>query len=87
MLVVTRKVSESILIGDQIEVTVTDIGSERVKIGISAPRGIPIVRKELLETQELNREASAASGPKEMEELSRILKSVSATDKTKTQKK
>lgn len=73
MLVVTRKTSESILIGDDIEITVTEIGAERVKIGISAPRGIPIIRKELLETRNLNREASAASGPKEMAELRRLL--------------
>lgn len=74
MLVVSRKVSESILIGDDIEVIVTEIGAERVKIGIRAPRGIPVNRKELLETKKLNREASAASGPREMEELRRLLR-------------
>lgn len=73
MLVVSRKVSESILIGDDIEVIVTEIGAERVKIGIRAPRGIPVNRKELLETKRLNQEASAASGPREMEELRRLL--------------
>lgn len=87
MLVITRKTSESILIGDDIEIVVTEIGAERVKIGIQAPRGVPIVRKELLETQELNREASAASGREEVEKLRRLLKSAPAPGVTKTQKK
>ena len=73
MLVITRKPSESILIGDDIEIVVTEIGAERVRIGINAPKGVPILRKELLETRELNREASAASGQKEMEDLRRLL--------------
>ena len=73
MLVISRKVSESILIGDDIEIIVTEIGAERVKIGIRAPRGVPVNRRELLETKRLNREASNASGPREMEELRRLL--------------
>lgn len=77
MLVITRKPCESILIGDDIEIVVTEIGAERVKIGIKAPKGVPILRKELLETRELNCEASAASGPKEMAELRRLLQSKS----------
>ena len=78
MLVITRKPCESILIGDDIEIVVTEIGAERVKIGIKAPKGVPILRKELLETRKLNCEASAASGPKEMAELRRLLLSGSS---------
>ena len=59
MLVISRKVSESIMIGNDIEIVVTEIGSERVKIGINAPKGVPILRRELLETREMNREAAA----------------------------
>ena len=73
MLVISRKISESILIGDDIEITVTEISGERVKIGINAPKGIPIMRKELLETQELNREASTASSPEKIDELLHLL--------------
>jgi carbon storage regulator len=88
MLVITRKTSESILIGDDIEIVVTEIGAERVRIGIKAPKGVPILRKELLETRELNREASAASGPREMEELRRLLKTGGKVEKErKTEKK
>lgn len=73
MLIITRKTSESILIGSDIEITVTEISGERVKIGINAPKGIPIMRKELLETQELNREASAAASEEKVEKLLRLL--------------
>ena len=73
MLVITRKTSESILIGSDIEITVTEISGERVKIGINAPKGIPIMRKELLETQELNREANATASPEKVDELLRLL--------------
>ena len=59
MLVISRKTSESIMIGSDIEIVVTEIGSERVKIGIKAPKGIPILRRELLETREMHREAAA----------------------------
>ena len=73
MLIVTRKESESILIGDDIEVIVTEIGAERVKIGIRAPKGIPIIRSELMETKKLNQEASAASGREKVEMLRELL--------------
>lgn len=74
MLVISRKTSESVIIGDDIEIVVTEIGSERVKLGINAPKGVPILRKELLETREMNREAAGAVSEKAvMEELRRLL--------------
>lgn len=73
MLVVSRKKSESILIGDDIEIIVTDIGAERVKIGIKAPKGVTILRRELLETEKLNREASSASGKDALDQLKKAL--------------
>ena len=48
MLVLSRKPNETIVVGDAIEVTVLEILGERVKIGINAPRDVPIVRQELL---------------------------------------
>lgn len=49
MLVVSRKKNESILIGDDIEVTITQIENGTVKIAINAPKAITILRKELFE--------------------------------------
>ena len=47
MLVLTRKPSESLIIGDDIEVTVLSVMGDKVRIGIQAPREIPVYRKEI----------------------------------------
>jgi carbon storage regulator len=53
MLVLTRKASQSIMIGDEIEVSVLAIMGEKVRIGIEAPRSVPVFRKEVyVEIQE-----------------------------------
>lgn len=48
MLVLTRKKDESIIIGDNIEIIITDISEDKVKIGINAPKSMKVFRKELL---------------------------------------
>jgi carbon storage regulator len=53
MLVLTRKSNQSIMIGDEIEVSVLSIMGEKVRIGIEAPRAVPVFRKEVyIEIQE-----------------------------------
>ncbi len=53
MLVLTRKSNQSIMIGDEIEISVLAIVGEKVRIGIQAPRDVPVFRKEVyLEIQE-----------------------------------
>jgi carbon storage regulator len=47
MLVLTRKSNQSIMIGDEIEVSVLSIMGEKVRIGIEAPRSVPVFRKEV----------------------------------------
>lgn len=60
MLVITRKKDESILIGDDIEVKIVKIEDGSVKLAISAPKDINILRKEILDkVKEENKEAVA----------------------------
>lgn len=64
MLVLTRKSNQSIMIGDEIEVSVLSIMGEKVRIGIQAPRDIPVFRKEVyLEIQQ--ERAGVADGDSE----------------------
>ena len=59
MLVFTRKKGESLIIGNEIEVTILNVGSGSVKVGINAPRHISVHRKEVFEA--IKRENVAAS--------------------------
>lgn len=57
MLILTRKKGESIKIGDEIEIFITEIKGDKVRIGISAPEHMKITRTELYLTVENNKEA------------------------------
>jgi carbon storage regulator len=62
VLVLTRKGNQSIMIGDDIEVSVLAIMGEKVRIGIEAPRSVPVFRKEVyVEIQEDRDDSSAGS--------------------------
>lgn len=74
MLVISRKVSESILIGDNIEIHISEISGDRVKLAISAPKEVRITRKELLETASFNREAGEKPQAQALSELKNLLK-------------
>ena len=74
MLVLTRKRNESIVIGDDIEVTVLSVAGEKVRLGIEAPRDIPVFRKEIyLEIQQQRLE----EGTSVREEVDEALKRLS----------
>ena len=58
MLALTRKKGESLVVNNNIEITVLEIRGDQVKIGISAPKDVPIYRKEVyLQIQEENKES------------------------------
>ena len=49
MLALARKINQSIMIGNDIEVTLLEIKGDQIKIGISAPQNVPIYRKEIFD--------------------------------------
>ncbi len=60
MLVLTRKSNQSIMIGDDVEVSVLSVMGEKVRIGIQAPQEIPVFRKEIY--LEIHREEAGGTG-------------------------
>ena len=58
MLILTRKKGESVKIGDEIEIFITEVKVDKVRIGISAPENMKITRTELYLTVENNKEAA-----------------------------
>lgn len=73
MLVLTRKPNESIMIGDQIEVSVLSVAGDKVRIGIEAPREVQVFRKELyLEIQRENVAAGTSARAEVNDALKRL---------------
>ncbi len=63
MLALTRKKGEALVINNNIEITVLEIRGDQIKIGISAPKDVPIYRKEVyLQIQQENEAAISAGG-------------------------
>jgi carbon storage regulator len=73
VLVLTRKGNQSIMIGDEIEVSVLAIMGEKVRIGIEAPRSIPVFRKEVY--VDIQRDRAAQEDPADVDEALDRLKS------------
>ena len=76
MLVLTRKSNQSIMIGDDIEVSVLSIMGEKVRIGIQAPRDIPVFRREVYLEIQQERGRVAAGGSDVRGEVDRALNSL-----------
>ncbi|MBO4338279.1 MAG: carbon storage regulator CsrA [Lachnospiraceae bacterium] len=63
MLTLSRKKNESLIVNNNIEVTILDIKGDQVKVGISAPKEVPIYRKEIyLQIQDANQNATSVEG-------------------------
>ena len=60
MLVKKKKKGESLIINDNIKITIVDISGEKVKIAVEAPKEIPVLRSELVNAAEANKEAAGS---------------------------
>ena len=70
MLALSRKKDEAVIINDYIEITIIEIKGDQVKIGISAPKSVPIYRKEVyMQIQNANKEAAQSVDIKNIKEL------------------
>ena len=73
MLALTRKKGESIIIGDNIEVVILSVQGDLVKVGIEAPRSVPVNRKEIF-IQILEQNRRAAERPVSISDISNLFK-------------
>ena len=65
MLVLSRQKSESIMVGDEVEITIVDVRGDKVRLGITAPKKIAVHRKEIYEA--IQREKAEGQPPAEAE--------------------
>jgi carbon storage regulator len=87
VLVMRRRAGESFLVGDDIEIQVLQVSGTRVKLGISAPASVVIVRREIRITQDENQTAAQSVTPHAIESLLHRLPAIAAppTDSTECQ--
>lgn len=70
MLALSRKKNEALIINNNIEITILEIKGEQVKIGINAPKEIPVYRKEVyVQIQDVNKEAMNADSLESLKNL------------------
>ncbi len=71
MLVLSRQRDESIIIGDNVVVTVVDVRGDKVKLGITAPREVSVHRQEVYEAIQRENQQATKLDPKEVQSLGR----------------
>jgi carbon storage regulator len=74
MLVVRRRAGQSVLIGDDIEIQITEIGPTKVTLGIKAPKTVAVMRAEVKLTREQNAAAAEAVPPDSLAKLASALR-------------
>jgi len=79
MLVLSRQRDQTIMIGDEIEITVVDIRGDKVRLGINAPPEIPVHRKEVYEAIKRENRAAASVKPEDVAKVASIQKDKAGT--------
>lgn len=74
MLILTRKTGQGFRIGDDVEITITEVSGDKVRVGINAPKHVKILRSELSETMEQNVQAAESVKTSSMRALAAGLK-------------
>ncbi len=69
MLILSRKIGETLLINDDIQIKIIEVGGDKVKIGIEAPKEVKILRKELRQTMESNKGSAATMTPAKLHHM------------------
>ena len=71
MLILTRKLSESVIVGDNVKITVVEISKHQIKLGIDAPKSIAIHREEVFERIQEENKLSSTSNLIDLADLSK----------------
>lgn len=71
MLVLSRQRDESIMIGDDVEITIVDVRGDKVRLGITAPKTIPVHRREIYDAIQREKSGEAAVDKKEARAVAR----------------
>lgn len=74
MLVLSRRVGESIVIGDEVRVSILEVRGDVIRVGIDAPRSVAVHRAELLEELETSNQEAASPSEDAVASLSRALR-------------
>jgi carbon storage regulator len=74
MLILARRIGESIMIGDQVEISVVDIKGDQVKLGIKAPSQVKVYRREVYAAIQEENRAAAATAPESLPRFDELLR-------------
>ncbi|HWQ77241.1 MAG TPA: carbon storage regulator [Anaerovoracaceae bacterium] len=74
MLVISRKAGESLVISENIRITIVSLGNDKVTVGIDAPKEIKVVREELMETIEVNKASNVTAGEADYRGIANLIK-------------
>jgi len=81
MLVLSRQRDQTIMIGDDIEITVVDIRGDKVRLGINAPGEVPVHRKEVYDAIKRENRAAASVRPEDIANVTDVRKKEAGTTK------